>query len=266
MATWTDPTSIKTGVTNGKPGIGVGGFGYNVADNLQYLYDQLRSLGVQSDQGIHDNFTEDSLNVQGAAGTDPYTWDTGGAGTLALDGAPDHWAHFQNGAGNLKYMAAGPYKMRFDLDRDHTIYMEARHKMTQGDTSNVWLIGFQDASLTTPVTQDNIIAFIQDSTAQKYKGRVVKATVGQDVATGLGLGAASWVGLRIEITFSGGTKKVEFFTDTGSGMVSAGSTTDTTKIPVVKMRPFIGFSGGGGTRDNYIDVCHFDWMVEPRSN
>lgn len=238
---------------------------FDFRNNIRHLYERMNVVGIQSRAGIHDDFTEDTLDD---AAQSPYTWDTGiGAGqTLALDGAPDHYLHFTVDNAVRCVIAASPYKMRFDLDRDHQIYAEFRHKSGNSDAGSTWLLGFQDASLATTgntsvSTQDNIIAFVQDATAQKYKARCVKATVGVDVATALG-NAANWTILRIEITFIGATKKVEFFVDG----TSVGTTTDTAKIPVVKMRPLIGFYNGTGSRNHYVDYVDFDWSAHPLSS
>ncbi len=267
MATWTSPATIKAAITNGKPLTGTGGNGDQIADDLQYLRDRVDAIGIGSSAGLHDDFTQDSFHITSGGITDiePYAWELGGATLPAIGGAPDHWAVLSNGGANHAVMAASTYKMRFDLDRDHTLYFECRHKNTIADSTNVWMIGFQDASLavsasTCVTTQSDIIGFVQDAVAQKYDAVVSKAAASLVVANSVGL-ASAWSVLRIEVTFAGATKKVEFFIDGAS----VGSTTDTTKIPVVKMRPLIGFANGGGARLNYIDYVDADWTVRPLS-
>lgn len=243
---------------------------FDIRNDLRHLKERADLVGVHTLAGIHDDFTSDVLDLQtGTLGVDiwPYTWETqiDGGETLALDGAPDHYLHFTCNGVAKTVIAASPYKMRFDLDRDHQVYMEVRHKSANSDAASTWLIGFQDASLviandTVITTQDNIIAFVQDATAQKYKARCVKATAGVDVATALG-NAANWTVLRIEVTFIGATKKVEFFVDGAS----VGVTPDTAKIPVVKMRPVVGFINGSGSRNHYLDYVDADWMSRPLS-
>lgn len=266
MATWTPTATIKSGVTNGKPGIGTGGFGDQTADNLQYLYDRINQIGLNTQAGIHDDFTEDTLND---AAQSPYTWETqiDGAETLALDGAPDHYLHMTcNGAAKTA-IAASEYKMRFDLDRDHTLYMEVRHKSGNSDAASTWLIGFQDESIaiagdTVITTQTDMIAWRQDAVAQKYDGVCARSAGSGTLVVANSVGnAANWTVLRIEITFAGATKKVEFFVDGAS----VGSTTDTNYLTLVKLRPVIGWINGGGTRNHYLDYVDADWTVRPLS-
>lgn len=272
MATWVDPAVIRAGVASGLPGIGVGGFGTDVADDLEYLRDRVDAIGIGSAQGIHDDFACDTLDTTsgGAADVEPYTWEvgTGGSTSHVTDGAPDHWCHIFNTAGsNWCVIAASPYKMRFDLDRDHTLYGEMRIKRgATPDSGAVWLFGFQDASLavtaaTCVTTQTNIIGFVQDATQDKFDAIVSKSAGSGTLVVANSVGDISaWTVLRIEITFAGATKKVEFFID-GS---SVGSTTNTAYIPLVKMRPLIGFDPSA-TRDLYIDYADFDWTVRPLS-
>lgn len=255
-------------------------FTTDVRNNLRHLKERADLVGIHTLAGIHDDFTgaefdrqvSDGVIAGNHANADmPYAWEfpTGAASDVpTLLAAPDHAAILlPNGGTHFSCLAASKYRMRFGLGRDHTIYAEFRHKSLTSANGDIWLFGFQDASLaasaaTCVTTQSNIIAFVQDATANKYKARCAKAAAGVDVATALG-NAANWTVLRIEITFSGATKKVEFFVDG----VSAGSTTDTTKIPSATMRPFLGTNPPGSTaRTDYFDYADFDWTVRPLSN
>lgn len=261
MPTWVDPAVIRASVASGLPAIGVGGTGYDIADDLEYLKDQADAVGIQTLQDIHDDFTADELNkaVSAGGGADyPYAWDV--AGAPALDGAPDHYLHCVSGEG----LAASKYKMRIDLDRDHSVAYEIRHRSNQSDAATAWFFGFRDASYAANATTltDSII-FRQGTTAQKYKCYLSKAGVNSTIADDQGGGGtAVWYALRIEITFSGATKRVEFFIDG----VSVASTTDTTIIPLVKLRPSFLTTGGGGTRHNYYDYIDAYWRSRPLSN
>jgi len=267
MPTWVDPAVIRASVASGLPGIGVGGTGYDIADDLEYLYDRFSTVGIATASGIHDDFTQNTMEgtTGGASDVEPYIWETGGT-VPTISANPDHYARFSQGGGaNYSVLAASPYKMRFDLSVDHMIFAEFRHKSAQSDNTEIWLFGFQDESLavgasTIITTQSNIIGFVQDATANKYDGVVAQAAAPLVVANSVG-DASAWRILRIEITFIGATKKVEFFIDGAS----VGSTTDTTKIPIVRMRPVLGSKGGGGTRIQQIDSCDFDWGVRPLS-
>jgi hypothetical protein len=256
MATWTDTATIKAGVTNGKPVIGTGGFGDQVADNLEHLYGRVNAIGIGSASGIHDDFTANTLNDSAAGGA--YTWDVAGTPDLNFT-LPRHDLHATGGEG----VAASIYKMRFDLSTDHTLYFETRHRSDQSDAVATWYFGFRASSYAVNATTltDSII-FRQGTTAQKYKCYLSKAGVNSTIVDDVGGGGTGvWYVLRIEITFAGATKKVEFFIDG----VSVASTTDTTIIPLVELRPSVFHNDGGGTRHNFYDHIDADWTVRPLS-
>lgn len=257
---WTPTATIKAGVTNGKPVIGTGGFGDQTADNLQYLYDRVNQIGISNAAAIHDDFTATNLDTTngGVNDMEPYTWDVANTPDMNFE-LPNHLLHTVSGEG----VAASPFKMRFDLDRDHTLYFETRHRSDQSDAATAWFFGFRDATYaTTATTLTDSIIFRQGTTAQKYKCYLSKAGVNSTIADDVGGGGtATWYVLRIEITFAGATKKVEFFIDG----VSVASTTDTTIIPLVQLRPSVLHTGGGGTRHNYYDYIDADWTVRPLS-
>jgi hypothetical protein len=240
----------------------------DIRNDLRHLYERANQVGVDTLEAIHDNFTGNNLDCALTPGAVdyPYTWDVSNGIAPVLDGTPDHWVHLETGGGaGYASIAASKYRMRFDLDRDHILYGEFRHRSQQNDNTEIWLFGFQDetkavTAATAISNQDNIIGFVQDATAGKFKARTVKATAGVDVATGLGT-ALTWQVLRIEITISGATKKIEWFLDG----TSVGSTTDTTKIPLVRMRPILGVTGGGGGRHTRIDYADFSWTARPLS-
>lgn len=265
MATWTDTATIKAGVTSGKPIIGTGGFGDQAADNLQYLKDIVDQIGIASDSAIHDDFTEDTLSIQGTlpAGTEePYTWELGGTTVPAIAANPNHYLTASSNAG-YSAIAASVYRMRFDLSVDHTVVYECRHKSSTSDNTDVWAFGFQDASLvigaaTIITTQNNFLGFVQGATANTYKAITSAGGVTTTVATNQG-NAANWTELQVVVTFSGATQNVEFFMD-GSSIG-----TSTSNISVQRMRPIFGRSGGGGVRTQHADWIHAYWRSRPKN-
>lgn len=240
-------------------------------NDLEHLKERADQVGINSLESIHDNFAGDTLDsVQGTPGSTDYpvTWDIGFSNSApVLDQQPQHACNFPAvGANAYCAIAGSKYRMRVDLDADHTLYFECRHRSVTSDAGNLWVMGLQDASLalssnTSISTVSNMIGFRQDASAQKYKAFCSKAGVSVDVATALG-NAAIYSVLRIEVTFSGATKKVEFFVDG----TSVASTTDTAKLPLVKLRPFVGFHAGGGVlRQQLVDYVDADWVVRPLS-
>jgi hypothetical protein len=268
MATWTEIATIAAGYASGKPGIGVGGFGDQITGNLQYLKDLIDQFGVPSDQAIHDDFTADQLSLYGdgggAFGTgEAYTWEQGGTvPTMAAN--PDHWVLAQHAIATYSVMAASPYKMRFDLSRDHTVVFETRHRSGQSDAAEVWAIGFQDAALavgaaTIITDQSDFIGFRQGGAANTYDAITASGGATTVVANDAGA-AAVWTKLKAVVTFAGATQNVEFFIDD----VSVGTTTST--ITAVRLRPVIGCSGGSaGSPGQYFDYVHAFWRVRPLS-
>lgn len=261
MATWTDPTTIKAGVTNGKPGIGTGGFGDQVADDLQYLYDQVvGSIGIASSGNIYDDFHQAALD------TDNWTELTGSSSVTMHGTDPDHAVEFSHPSGGYAGIVASAKKMRFDLDRDHHIRMKCRWGKATSSGDQVVTIGFNDASLATNtnatiVTTDSMIAFRRGTNANTLKAYCSK-TAGNNTTIADNLGTwTSYMILEIEITFIGATKKVEFFVDGAS----VGSTTDTAKIPIIAMRPTIGDQNGSGSRTSFCDRAAYFWVEEPKS-
>jgi len=269
MATWTDTATIKAAVTSGKPGIGIGGFGEQVPDNLQYLKDIIDQIGLASDQAIHDDFTGDLIATRvytaGLGPEEPYTWDLGGTAPT-LSGNPDHYiVALHNGAGAYSAIAASQYKMRFDLSRDHTVVYEVRHKSAQSDINEYWTFGFQDASLGVGgsgcvTDRSDFLGFIQSTgVANKYRAQTDNGGGPTVVVDDYG-DASVWNVLRIEVTFAGSTQQVEFFVNG----TSVG--TSTTNITALRLRPFFGcYSAGGVSRTQYADYIDAFWTVRPLS-
>jgi hypothetical protein len=267
MATWTDTTTVKAGVTSGKPIIGIGGFGEQVPDNLQYLKDIIDQVGIAVDEAIHENFTGDALSVLGStpAGTEePYTWELGGT-VPTLSGNPDHYINCSHngGAGPYSVIAASQYKIRFDLSRDHTVVYEARHISGQSDATEVWAFGFQDAALGVGVNtiitdQTDFIGFRQGN-ANTYNAITASGGVTTTVASNVG-NAANWTKLKAVVTFSGATQNVEFFID------DASLGTSISNISVIRMRPIFGCNNGAASpRVQRCDSIDAFWRVRPLS-
>lgn len=226
---------------------------------------------ARNQQAIFDDFTSDTLDA--AAGVVPvlsaWVWEQDDPTTpsTALDGTPDHWCHFTNGAADHAAIAASAYRMRLDLDRDHTVVMECRHKSAQSDNTAVWFMGFQDASLavtgaTCVTDQTDVIGFAQGSTAQTYKALAAKGGVSATVQDNIG-NAANWSKLRLELTFASATRQIRYFVD---GTETSGSPfTTAANITLLKIRPLFGFQNGGGARNNYLDYVIAYWVNRPLS-
>lgn len=261
---WTSGTTIKAGVTSGKPGIGTGGFGDQVVDDLDYLKSAVDAVGVQSVANIYDDF------VNGAI--DTHTWtDESSVGALTFDAYPDHSFTMSTsgasraGIGGAFAPGAGVIgRMQFDLDRDHSIRMITRWGKATNNGDQTIVVGFQDAALTAANAcggdLTDTIGFCKGTNNNTVKAYVSKGGVSLTVADNLS-NWTNWMELRIDITFAGATKQVEFFID-GS---SVGSTTDTAKIPVIMMRPMIGQTGGAAARVSRCDYASYFWLVRPLS-
>lgn len=257
MASWTDTATIKTAQASGKPLIGDGGHGDWSADNLQYLYDQAIAVGVQSSANIHDDFVTDAL--------DTTNWIDTGDNAVSVRANPEHALTLNTTVTNQSCGIVGAAaKMRFDLDRDHSIRMRTTWGLGTTGKDPALVIGFQDATLTGDnacgASLTNVIAFCKGTNTDTLKAFVSKAGVSQTVADNLSDYHAVYLTLEIQITFSGATKKVEFFV----GGSSVGSTTDTTKIPVVRMRPCIGQVAGAITPfASALGSARFFWTAMP---
>lgn len=254
MATWTSTATIKAGVTNGKPGTGTGGTGDQLADNLQYLYDRLNTIGIVSSGNIYDDFHQAALDTD--------NWIDTGDNAPTFVAQPDHAIHFTSSGIQSSAIVAAAKKMAFDLDRDHHIKMVSRFGKATAAGDQSMIVGFQEMALTgdAVVTDtDSMIAFVRGTNNNTVKAYCSK-TAGNSVVVADNLSNwTNYMELAIEITFIGATKKVEFFIDGAS----VGSTTDTTKIPVVQMRPAIGIHGGGGARVADLDYATYFWLERP---
>src|SRR5882672_10302096 len=115
----------------------------NLMDALRLNGDDHESrIGVNegvSDNAIRDDFTGTAVDTD--------NWDVATNRIAAQDQQPDHVCHLVADAGaNYAVISASTKRMRFDLDRDHTIIFEARIKESATNTSGK-LFGFQDSSL-----------------------------------------------------------------------------------------------------------------------
>ena len=269
MATWTDTATIKAGVDSGDPGIGIGGFGEQVPNNLQYLKDGLDRIGIASDHNLYDDFVAFIAYDTAAPGlidTSLYAWEYGavggGATSVGLIAAPDHAVALIHvtGAANYAAMRSGPGKINFDLSRTFSVTMEWRYKkVSASEVAETWTMGFQDSTLginaAADVTdQTDFIGFRQgaiDTFDAITASGGATTVVGNDVGT-----ATNWTTLKIVIT---GSTSVEFFVDG----TSVGATAAT--ITAVALRPFFGFSGGTVTHTHHIDYALAYFHVRPLS-
>lgn len=224
---------------------------------------------ARNNEAIFDDFTADTLSMDpgGPPVIAPWVWEQNLTVPALLDGSPDHWLHFANGAGSYTVIAASAYRMRIDLDRDHTVVMECRHKSAQSDNTAVWFMGFQDASLavtgaTCVTDQTDVIGFAQGSTAQTYKALAAKGGVSSTLQDNIG-NAAVWSKLRLELTFAGATRQIRYFVD-GTETSNSPFTT-AANITLLKIRPLFGFQNGGGARNNYLDYVIAYWVNRPLS-
>ena len=238
-----------------------------IRTNLDDLNTRMNAIGIVSDSNIHDEFTADSINTQGALGTDPCTWDLGGGTIPVVSANPDHYALCSaTGANDWSVLAASPFKMRVDLSRDHTVAYEVRHKSAQSDINEYWTFGFQDASLAHTVSniitdRSDFIGFIQATgAANKYRAQTDSGGAGPTIVVNDYGDASVWNILRIEVTFAGATQKAEFFVNG----TSVGSST--TNLPIVRLRPVFGnYIVAGVTRNQYADYIDAYHAVRPLS-
>src|SRR5262245_12653378 len=256
----------STEISSGKPVIGTGGFGQKCKDNFDDLNSRLGTNESLCDQDIRDDFHGTSVATGANGGTGasyPYTWDilAGDASTPALDGAPDHYCHLQNGAGTGAVIAGSPCKHRPDLDRDHSIVLEARIKHSAATDANLFF-GFQDAALTLTTGNNNdtsdMIGFVRGTNSNTLKFRTAKASTNAETDN---LGNFSgWQVIRITIVSLSSGADITVRAYTGSTVaalaeISGSPFTDETKIPNVALKPWFGSSAGGGTRHAYIDYA-----------
>lgn len=252
MATWTDTAAIKAGITTGKPIIGTGGFGDQTADNLQYLKDAFDTVGVPSDQAIHDDFAGTAVSID-AAGDVGGNWVNllSGAAALPAITTTDHYVTMDAGGGGLgdtNILHGGRTKIRARLSVAQSLRMIFRWKMVTASAR--FLIGWQDVGGLAWDTSDFIgikIGTAATKTAficMKGGAGTTSADVGVDTA---------WQVAQIDILQTGSALTVDFSLDG-----SAVGTTITTNIPnTVDLVPFMLASGDGAARGAY-KVDRFD--------
>lgn len=246
-----------------------------IRTDLDDLNSRLQIIEAKSDSAIYDDFTETTIlgTVASAAGTDaqPYTWDVfaSGAGTSpAISANPDHWLRLQvNGGSSI--LTASAFRMRFDLDRDHTIVMETRLKCTSGTDADMFF-GFQDdalpASLANNTDLSDAIAFVRGTNSNTLKFFTARAS-STDSSDNLG-DTSAWITLKIAVTYAGSTKEVRAYTGTTQANyveVAGSPFTTTTKHPNVRLKPWFGISGGGGSRTADLDYILAYWNARPLS-
>lgn len=238
----------------------------------QTLFDLIRTNFDDHETrfGATESLSEGSIRddfVYPTGGINTDVWDVSGT-NVYTDNQPNHLLHFNHGSGQYSAVAASDKKMRFDLDKKHTVVMELRHISTQSDNTEAWMFGFQDAALTTSTSaivtdQSDFIGFAQGSTANTYKAITSKGGVGATLQDNIG-NAAVFSKLKIVVTFSDTVAlQVQMFVD--GTEVSGSPYTDTAKIPLLSMRPAMGTAGGGSVRDSNIDYCLAYWSARPLS-
>lgn len=254
---YSDLTSTE--ISSGKPLIGASGTGDKIKDNFIYLKAAIDAIGVQSCTNINDDFVGTTIDTD--------NWIDIGDTAVALVAAPDHAISLQTNVAVSCGLVAADKKMRFDLDRDFSVRMITRWGKATNNGDQAVTIGFQNSGLTgdnacgDATSIVNVIAFRRGTNNNTLMAYCAKASNSVVVTDNLG-NWNNYQELRIDITFAGATKKVEFFLD-GS---SVGSTTDTAKIPVIQMRPIVGQYSGSAARGSLCDYARFFFTAVPLSN
>lgn len=237
-----------------------------IRTDLDDLNTRLGAIEAFSDQAIYDDFALSVING------DIWTFGAAGAGTAPAVALPDHVCHMIVGSSATTYSGifATAKKMAFDLSVDHTIAFEARLKHSSATTAE-FLIGFQDQTLTgtraNNIDLSDMIGFVRGTNANTLKFTMAKASTAITAADNLGTFYPNYATVKIVITFSGATKKVQAYTGTTQAdytEVSGSPFTDTAKIPDIALMPWIGLSNNsGGTADLYLDYALYYWLARP---
>lgn len=217
-----------------------------------------------SEAAIRDDFVYPS----GSINTD--IWDISDAANVSTAQQPDHDVDLDNSGGvNFGAIAASVKKMRVDLDRDHSIVFECRHKSNQSDSTESWFFGLKDASIaatssTIVTTNDNVIGFRQGTTANTYRAICAKAASSSTLQDDIG-NASAWSILKITVVSTGSGAAITVRMYVNGTEVSGSPFTTLANIPLLSLRPVLGESGGGGARIQTIDYCLAYWNARPLS-